>query len=114
LNRRVNVDDCLDLMRKLIEYGQQKALHHQLTKAAERSMLGLDAIVMLYHCAKVSVGTFSRSAHTWAEHPSPWPWACGIQERKRKSSASSEKRASVQPAHYKEILPLSAILDPHH
>jgi hypothetical protein len=43
-------------MRKLIEYRQQKALHHQLTKAAERSMLGLDAIVMLYHCAKVSVG----------------------------------------------------------
>jgi hypothetical protein len=43
-------------MRKLIEYRQQKALHHQLMKAAECSMLGLDAIVMLYHCAKVSVG----------------------------------------------------------
>jgi hypothetical protein len=43
-------------MRKLIEYRQQKALHHQLMKAAECSMLGLDAIVMLYHFAKVSVG----------------------------------------------------------
>ena len=43
-------------MRKLIEYRQQKALHHQLMKAAERSMLGIDAIVILYHCAKVSVG----------------------------------------------------------
>ncbi len=43
-------------MRKLIEYRQQKALHHQLMKAAEYSMLGVDAIVMLYHFAKVSVG----------------------------------------------------------
>jgi predicted O-methyltransferase YrrM len=43
-------------MRKLIEYRQQKVLHHQLMKAAECSMLGIDAIVMLYHCAKVSVG----------------------------------------------------------
>jgi hypothetical protein len=43
-------------MRKLIEYRQQKALHHQLMKAAECSMLGIDAIVMLYHFAKVSVG----------------------------------------------------------
>lgn len=51
-----NVDDCLELMRKLIEYRRQKDLHHQLMKAAERSMLGSDAIVMLYHCAKVSVG----------------------------------------------------------
>jgi predicted O-methyltransferase YrrM len=43
-------------MRRLIEYRRQKALHHQLMKAAERSMLGIDAIVILYHCAKVSVG----------------------------------------------------------
>jgi predicted O-methyltransferase YrrM len=43
-------------MRKLIEYRQQKALHHQLMKAAECSMLGVDAIVMLYHFAKVSAG----------------------------------------------------------
>jgi predicted O-methyltransferase YrrM len=51
-----NVNDCFDLMRKLIEYRQQKALHHQLMKAAECSMLDIDAIVMLYHCAKISVG----------------------------------------------------------
>jgi predicted O-methyltransferase YrrM len=43
-------------MRKLVEYRQQKALHHQLMKAADYSMLGIDAIVMLYHCAKVSAG----------------------------------------------------------
>jgi predicted O-methyltransferase YrrM len=43
-------------MRKLIECRQQKALHHQLMKAAECSMLSIDAIVTLYHCAKVSVG----------------------------------------------------------
>jgi len=43
-------------MRELVEYRQQKALHHQLMKAADCSMLGIDAIVMLYHCAKVSVG----------------------------------------------------------
>src|SRR5439155_26824806 len=43
-------------MRKLVEYRQQKALHHQLMKAADCSMLGIAAIVMLYHCAKVSVG----------------------------------------------------------
>jgi predicted O-methyltransferase YrrM len=56
LNTSTNVDDCLELMRKLIEYRRQKDLHHQLMKAAERSMLGSDAIVILYHCAKASVG----------------------------------------------------------
>jgi len=56
LNSSANVNDCLELMRKLIEYRQQKALHHQLMKAAERSMLDIDAIVMLYHFAKVSAG----------------------------------------------------------
>ncbi|MBX6324615.1 MAG: class I SAM-dependent methyltransferase [Chthoniobacterales bacterium] len=50
------MSDSLDLMRKLIEYRQQKALHHQLMKAAECSMLGIDAIVMLYHFAKVCSG----------------------------------------------------------
>jgi predicted O-methyltransferase YrrM len=56
LNTSTNVNDCLELMRNLIEYRQQKPLHHQLMKAAECSMLGVDAIVMIYHCAKVSVG----------------------------------------------------------
>ena len=56
MNTNTNVDDCLELMRKLVEYRQQKALHHQLMKAADCSMLGIDAIVMLYHCAKICVG----------------------------------------------------------
>jgi hypothetical protein len=43
-------------MQKLIEYRYQKALHHQLMKAAECSMLGIDALVMIYHFAKVSAG----------------------------------------------------------
>jgi predicted O-methyltransferase YrrM len=56
LKTNTNVNDCLDLMRKLIEYRQEKALHHQLMKAAECSMLGIDTLVILYHCAKVSAG----------------------------------------------------------
>jgi hypothetical protein len=51
-------------MRKLIEYRQQKALHHQLMKAADFSMLDANAIVMLYHCARSASGTFSGLAHT--------------------------------------------------
>ena len=51
-----NVNDSLELMRRLIEYRQQKALHHQLMKAADYSMLGIDAIVVLYHCAKLCPG----------------------------------------------------------
>jgi predicted O-methyltransferase YrrM len=43
-------------MRSLVEYRQQKALHHQLMKAADYSMLGIDAIVVLYHCAKLCPG----------------------------------------------------------
>jgi predicted O-methyltransferase YrrM len=54
---RTNANDCLELMQKLIEYRYQKALHHQLVKAAaERSMLGIDVLVLLYHFAKVSAG----------------------------------------------------------
>jgi hypothetical protein len=56
LNTNTNISDCLELMQKLVEYRQQKPLHHQLMKAADCSMLGIDALVMLYHCAKVSVG----------------------------------------------------------
>ena len=56
MNTNTHVDNCLELMRKLIEYRQQKALHHQLMKVADISMLGIDAIVMLYHCAKICRG----------------------------------------------------------
>lgn len=50
------LNDSLELMRKLIEYRQQKALHHKLMKAADCSMLGIDTLVILYHCAKGTVG----------------------------------------------------------
>jgi len=62
LNTNTSVDDCLELMRKLIEYRQEKALHHQLMKAAKCSILGV-ALVMLYHCAKSAAAIFSRWAH---------------------------------------------------
>jgi len=43
-------------MEKLIEYRYQKALHHQLMKAADHSMLGIDVLVLIYHFAKVAEG----------------------------------------------------------
>ncbi|MEY2481567.1 MAG: hypothetical protein QOK24_95 [Verrucomicrobiota bacterium] len=48
--------DCLDLMQKLIEYRYQKALHHQLMKAADHSMLAIDVLVLIYHFAKIADG----------------------------------------------------------
>lgn len=43
-------------MRRLIEYRYQKALHHQLMKAADHSMLDIDVLVLIYHMAKTSDG----------------------------------------------------------
>ncbi|MEY2563500.1 MAG: hypothetical protein QOH88_1693 [Verrucomicrobiota bacterium] len=43
-------------MQKLIDYRYQKALHHQLMKAADHSMLGIDVLVLIYHFAKVAEG----------------------------------------------------------
>lgn len=43
-------------MQKLIEYRYQKALHHQLMKAADHSMLGIDVLVLIYHFAKITEG----------------------------------------------------------
>jgi len=43
-------------MQKLIEYRYQKALHHQLMKAADHSMLGIDVLVLIYHFARVGEG----------------------------------------------------------
>jgi predicted O-methyltransferase YrrM len=48
--------DCLGLMETLIDYRYQKALHHQLMKAADHSMLGIDVLVLIYHFAKVAEG----------------------------------------------------------
>jgi predicted O-methyltransferase YrrM len=56
MNSQGNVDDCLELMRKLIEYRHAKALHHQLMKAADHSMLDINVLVLIYHFAKVSEG----------------------------------------------------------
>lgn len=56
LNTNTDRDDCLDLMQTLITYRYQKALHHQLMKAADHSMLGGDVLVLLYHFAKIADG----------------------------------------------------------
>ena len=57
MNSQGNIEDSLELMRKLIEYRYQKALHHQLMKAADHSMLGIDVLILIYHFAKVSEGS---------------------------------------------------------
>jgi len=56
LNTTTDIDDCLVLMEKLIEYRYQKALHHQLMKAADFSMLSIDVLVLIYHFARVAEG----------------------------------------------------------
>jgi predicted O-methyltransferase YrrM len=56
LNTLSQIDGSLELMQKLIEYRYQKALHHQLMKAADHSMLGIDVLVLIYHFAKVGKG----------------------------------------------------------
>ena len=56
MSTNTDIDDCLGLMEKLIDYRYQKALHHQLMKAADHSMLGIDVLVLIYHFAKVAEG----------------------------------------------------------
>jgi predicted O-methyltransferase YrrM len=56
LNTTPDTNDSLELMQKLIEYRYQKALHHQLMKAADHSMLGIDVLVLIYHFAKIAEG----------------------------------------------------------
>lgn len=56
LNTKTDIHDCLGLMEKLIDYRYQKALHHQLMKAADHSMLGIDVLVLIYHFAKIAEG----------------------------------------------------------
>lgn len=51
-----NIDDCLELMQRLIEYRGQKELHHSLMKRSEESMLGIDALIVIYHFAKIAEG----------------------------------------------------------
>ena len=56
MNAKTDIDETFELMQKLIEYRYQKALHHQLMKAADHSMLDIDVLVLIYHMAKVSEG----------------------------------------------------------
>jgi predicted O-methyltransferase YrrM len=56
LNTATDIDECLGLMQRLIEYRYQKALHHQLMKAADHSMLGIDVLVLIYHFARITEG----------------------------------------------------------
>jgi predicted O-methyltransferase YrrM len=50
------MDESFELMRRLIDYRYHKALHHQLMKAADHSMLSIDVLVLIYHMAKISEG----------------------------------------------------------
>jgi predicted O-methyltransferase YrrM len=56
LSAKTDINESFELMRRLIEYRYQKALHHQLMKAADHSMLDIDVLVLIYHMAKVSQG----------------------------------------------------------
>src|SRR5688572_27993491 len=81
-------------MQRLVEYRYQKALHHRLMKAADHSMLDIDVLVLIYHVAKVSHAPFLRSGLFSAPRPSWPPWACGIWERRGRSSASNQEAGS--------------------
>lgn len=56
MNGKTDIDETFELMQRLIEYRYQKALHHQLMKAADHSMLDIDVLVLIYHMARVSRG----------------------------------------------------------
>jgi len=43
-------------MQTVIEYRFEKAIHHELSKASKNSMLGIDALVLIYHFAKTTKG----------------------------------------------------------
>jgi predicted O-methyltransferase YrrM len=57
LNAQSQIDESFELMRRLIGYRYEKALHHQLMKAADHSMLDIDVLVLIYHMAKISEGS---------------------------------------------------------
>jgi len=48
--------EAFELMQRLIEVRYDKALHHQIMKAADYSMLSEDVLVLIYHMAKVCDG----------------------------------------------------------
>lgn len=43
-------------MQTVIEYRFEKAIHHQLLKASKNSMLGIDALILIYHFARTTKG----------------------------------------------------------
>src|SRR5437868_7842192 len=56
MNSAEQTAEVYELMQRLIEYRYDKALHHQLMKAADYSMLSEDVLVLIYHMAKVCLG----------------------------------------------------------
>lgn len=94
MNSQGNIDDCLELMQKLIEYRYQKALHHKLMKAADHSMLGIDVLVLIYHFAKVAKGDILEIGSFVGGSPSQRVWVRAIREAGRKSSASNRAAGS--------------------
>lgn len=56
MNAQDQIEESFELMRRLIGYRYEKALHHQLMKAADHSMLDIDVLVLIYHMAKISEG----------------------------------------------------------
>ena len=56
MNPRDQVAESFELMQKLIGYRYEKALHHQIMKAADYSMLSEDVLVLIYHMARVCEG----------------------------------------------------------
>jgi len=57
MNPRDQVAESFELMQKLIGYRYEKALHHQIMKAADYSMLSEDVLVLIYHMAKTCGGS---------------------------------------------------------
>ena len=56
MNTKTDINESFELMQRLIGYRYEKALHHQLMKAADHSMLDIDVLVLIYHMAKISEG----------------------------------------------------------
>jgi predicted O-methyltransferase YrrM len=56
VNAEKQVADSFELMLRLIEYRYQKALHHQIGKAGDHSMLAVDVLVLIYHFARITDG----------------------------------------------------------
>src|SRR5215471_8557724 len=51
-----SVDECLGLMRALIECRNQTELRRELEKVADHSMLAADVLILIYYFAKTAVG----------------------------------------------------------